>query len=273
MNSGVKLVLNKKQIRQKRMGLLLREEDISKVCESCALKVNHNVAAEIDGTSKWNLGNCKESDCTYYFELLAIGKELENLSQQRKEAQMVISLTVERYKELKSKGKTDKQIITEFGYNNQVFNDWKRKHGLIKSRKENEKGEAEEATSVSVDTNKDFSKSQVQHSKPQTVLTEADLKKVFDELHRLQKFEKESISENEKLLTQNLQYEQAISELEQNAEHMRMSLEAALEEKEALEREIKSQANNGITEGYNRSQQLTLLLMKEVIELREKQIG
>lgn len=254
----MKLLLNKKQVRQKRIGLLIQEEDISKICSSCVLKINHNIAAVTEGKSKWNLINCEESECKYYSDLRAIGRELENLSQQKKEAQMIISLTVERYTELKSKGKTDKQIMKEFGYHNQAFNDWKHDNGLIKQRTE---------------TNKEVSRIKELYSKPQTALTEADLKKIFDELYRLEKFEKDSKAENEKLLAENLQYEQAIMELEQSAEHMRLSLEETVSEVETLKLEMKGISdNNIIRDGYDRSQKLTLLLMQEVIALREERI-
>lgn len=248
----------------------MQEEDISKICSSCVLKKNHNIAAVTEGKSKWNLINCEESECKYYSDLRTIGRELENLSQQKKEAQMIISLTVERYTELKSKGKTDKQIMKEFGYHNQAFNDWKHDNGLIKRRTEIEK---EDLKLVSTETNKELSKSKELYSKPQTALTEADLKKMFDELYRLQKFEKDSKAENEKLLAENFQYEQAIIELEQSAEHMRFSLEEALSEVEILKLEIKGISdNNIIRNGYDRSQKLALLLMQEVIALREERI-
>lgn len=113
---------DKKQIR---IALLNKETDLyQNNCESCKVKHSNN--------SNQNCVNCE-----IFKELRQIGDELLSLNSKEMPALEItkeereMGLTVDRYKQLKEKGHTDKQIMKEFGYHIQKFYAWKRENGLI----------------------------------------------------------------------------------------------------------------------------------------------
>lgn len=70
------------------------------------------------------------------------------------------------------------------------------------------------------------------------------------------------------MLQQVSQYEQTILDLEQTVDSMR-NLEETLSKLDLLEHEYLVMTNSRMTANYQRSQQLNLLLMQEVLALRE----
>lgn len=269
----VNWLLTKKQIRQQRLALCIKQLQTSEACKTCELKE----AYENEGKGIWNTVQCKESGCEVFSKLLGIGEALENLSRQKKEAQMASTLTAERYQTLKSKGKTDKQIMKEFGYHNQSFTKWKREQGLIKPSDDTPSpSKLLKEYEVCRNSNQSFSKkdkllpkNEETVTKPQEVLTESDLKKIFNELFRLEKSEKSLKKERDELLQQVAQYEQTILDLEQTADSMRGNFEETLSKLDLLEHEFLAMTNSRMTENYQRSQQLNSLLMQEILALRE----
>lgn len=78
--SVVNWLLTKKQIRQQRLALCIKQLQTSEACKTCELKE----AYENEGKGIWNTVQCKESGCEVFSKLLGIGEALENLSRQRR---------------------------------------------------------------------------------------------------------------------------------------------------------------------------------------------
>ncbi|QCR33144.1 DUF3310 domain-containing protein [Lysinibacillus sp. SGAir0095] len=55
--------------------------------------------------------------------------------EKKPESEKKMVLTVEAYRELKAKGKSDSLIMSEYNMHSPKFYEWKKKHGLINARK------------------------------------------------------------------------------------------------------------------------------------------
>lgn len=223
----------RKEFAKQRKMLVQKQDQLAELnCKSCTSKVKNN-----------SNGECK--GCNIFEQLLDIGVKLQNLSAEWKERKRVMALTVQRYKALKEQGISDSKIRKEFGIHTNAFTAWKRENGLLKeskktvsSNKEKEQEVVEKSPKVLVEEPKTFeyaikstdAQMGQAHSEQQSnsSLTEADIKKLIDELY-------ERNQQIEQLLGKNGHYEQTILELQQSNEHAQFEINSLQNAMEDLE--------------------------------------
>lgn len=215
--------IQRKEFARKRLQLVQRQDQLAELnCKSCTHRTKNNSNGECEG-------------CSVFKQLQEIGVKLQNISASWKERKQAMSLTVQRYKELKEQGLSDKKIKQQYGIHNTAFTEWKRENGLLNETKKasaptqpKEKPVLEKVEKVLpsepevlVEKPKTLIDAQIEavRSKQQTntTLNETDIKKLIDELY-------ERKQQIEQLNGKNGQYEQAITELQQAYDHAQFEI-------------------------------------------------
>lgn len=241
----------RKQHKKVRLELLATQDVLhNKYCLPCEHK------------AKYNNSNSGCNGCKVFVELQAVGAKLERLSAKKRGDMKQMALTVTNYRYWKDKGKTDKQIMQEFGMNNQQFYVWKEGKGLIKKR--------DTKTDNDTQAEKMFPKQEMpvpkepkalpkvveslefqpeaketenpQPNPKQSVLTDSELKRVFDKVYDQKQLIKTLQTEKYQLAEdktrEKAQFEQAIQELQQTNGNIQYDLLQIQEEHEATLSEV-----------------------------------